>query len=165
MNDLATTQNEGGNAGEVADLTAQAGTSDDSQDLTEQATVEGLSRTVTRLKKQIAAISSSSSTGDPEEVANLKRELDSTKSELKKRDLALKYPDVAPFLMKAMEKKLDPELVDDEFVAAIREGKGKTEASEEEVEVGHNPQRGNLSKEQQDEALLRALPSLFSLGQ
>lgn len=156
---MATDQN--GNAVVDAGLTSEEGQPGSQQDLTEERTVQGLSRTVTKLKQQIAALSASSNIADPEDVTTLKTELERTKTELKRRDIALKYPDVSDFLLKAMTKqKLDPDLIDDEFISAIREGK-KTQAPEEEIEVGHNPPRGNLTQDQQDEALLRTLKSLF----
>jgi hypothetical protein len=151
---------ETGNAEAQADLTPSGGTSEDSSGLTEQ-TVQGLSRTVTRLKQQIAALSASSASSDPKDVETLKKELGSTSAENKRLKIALKYPDVSDFLTKAMEKqKLDPDLIDDEFVAVIREGQKKT-SPEETVEVGHNPVRGQQSQDQQDEATLRQMTSLF----
>lgn len=81
--------------------------------------------------------------GDDEERGTKMSRLEKENLGLK---VALKYSDVAPILQKAFEKgAINPEFVDDDFVAAIRaaSGQGGTPApkTEDTESPAHNPVR------------------------
>ena len=71
----------------------------------------------------------------------------------------LKYPDVAQILQKAVEKGVDPDLLDDDFVAALRAGTSKP--NEETVGTpAHNPVRQTSPESPAD--VLKRVTSIFS---
>lgn len=74
---------------------------------------------------------------------------------------AAKYPDVAPTLLKAFEKNaLNPEFIDDEFVAAIRAAQQGTTVPKEETGVpAHNPVRQSGNETPAD--ILKRMTSLW----
>ncbi len=145
----------------VAGLTAQAGTSDASPDLTEEKTVAGLSRRNqkfqeenTALKAQLAKFAADAAKADKGDQA---KESEATKAENARLKIALKYTDVAPLLLRAMEKGLDPEQIDDDFVSAFR-GPTTEEFGED---VPHNTLRKGMTQDEIEKNLLRNTPSLF----
>ena len=104
------------------------------------------------------------------ELANLKAELEQAKAgsaeaatlkaELAKTQKLANYADIQAFLKKSFDRGLDPDKVDDEYVAEIRAGR-KT-AEEVISNPGHNPARGSTTAEDDADKLLRAIPSLVS---
>lgn len=136
-----------------------AGKPEDGQSLSDsEKVVAGLNRSVTAKNKEIkrlteeleaAKAAGKSGEGESEELATSKKELAKVK-------LLLKYKDVADKLEKVLEK-VDPEVVDDDFVSMFRSSQ-----QEEETEgPAHNPGRRVPSEQQNAEKLLRSLPSLF----
>lgn len=149
------------NAGTEQSLTEQPGTPDGSQSLNDQEaearTIEGLSRTVTKQQRLIKELTEKAAVtqATPDEAA--KKELDEARAELAKSKLLLKHRDIADKLEPILNKGLNPEFVDDDFVAILRNG-----ADEREEEApAHNPVRGRGTPEQDATKLLKSLDSLF----
>ena len=100
------------------------------------------------------------------EVAKLAQEPDkegkAEKLELKIKSLetVLKYPAEAKLLKQMLDRGVSPEVIDDEFVAALRAGATPKATEEDEGTPAHNPQRRTSGESPADQ--LKAMTTIFS---
>ena len=93
-------------------------------------------------------------TEESSKATNLERE----NKELKVR---LKYPDVAEILQRVMAKDVNPDAIDDDFVAILRAGvKGSTADDDDTGTPAHNPPRKTSNESPADQ--LKAMTTIFS---
>lgn len=153
-----------GNAVVDAGLTTpKVETPENEPDLTE--VVAGLSRTVSTLKKQLAEKAAKPDDDTVAQIEALTKERDAAKVEAQKLGVKVKYGDVADVLDKLLSKpNFDASLIDDEFVNEIRKARNPNAEEETPSEGAHNTPRGKVTADQQDEANLRNLGSLWDLA-
>lgn len=142
---------EAGNAGAGAGNTV-TGTAAQTAGNTESEVVKGLTRQINATKAELDEAKKGSA-----KAVELEAELANTKAELAKTKTLAKYGDIADILTDSFERGMNPDKVDDDFVAKIRT-KFK-ETTDEGPRV--NPVKGSTTPEQDAERLLRGLTSLI----